>query len=247
MTALLMTATIAPDAEAPAHTQFDPAERLAQYQAALSHYLTSSIPDLKILFVDNSASPLDALETVARQSGRTAHFYSYKSPVPPAYGKGRGEMELIATALNHFRTEISEDEPVWKITGRLIVENLDALIATQPAGFSLYADCRDVPLIGEALGGNQWIDTKLIAFTPTGFRTLIQHDWPDENFTVEKLLYQRLKPVLHSRKDIVPRFRLQPEFVGTSGGSGKNYRSIGNRTKSTVRRAARSVTPWLWL
>ncbi|WP_333816697.1 hypothetical protein [Tabrizicola sp.] len=245
MTALLMTATIAPDAQAAAHSQFDPAERLAQYQAALAHYLR--IPALKILFVDNSAHPLDALAATAREAGRPVHFHSYKSPVPPALGKGRGEMELIATALDHFKAEIGEDEPVWKVTGRLIVDNLDALIATQPQGFALYADCRDVPLIGEALGGNQWMDTKLIAFTPKGFRTLIQQDWPDENFTIEKLLYQHLKPVLRDRKDIVPRFRLQPDFIGTSGGSGKNYRSFGNRTKSTVRRAARSVAPWLWL
>lgn len=244
MTALLMTATIAPDAGAAAHTQFDPAQRLAEYQAALSHYLR--LPDLKILFVDNSASPLDTLEALARHANRPAHFHSYKSPVPAAYGKGKGEMELIATALDHFRDVVAEDEPVWKITGRLIVENLADLIATQPQRYSIYADCRDVPLIGEALGGNQWVDTKLIAFTPNGFRTLIHHDWPDENFTVEKLLYQRLKPVLN-RKDVIPRFRLQPEFTGTSGGSGKNYRSFANRTKSTVRRAARRVAPWLWL
>lgn len=244
MTALLMTATIAPDAQAAAHTQFDPAQRLAEYLAALTHYLR--LPDVKILFVDNSAYPLDALKAVADKSGREVLFHSYKSPIPPAYGKGRGEMELIATALDHFRPQLGEDEPVWKVTGRLIVENLAALIATQPQGLSIYADCRDVPLIGEALGGNQWIDTKLIAFTPKGFRTLIHHDWPDENFTVEKLLYQHLKPVLR-RKDITPRFRVQPEFIGTSGGSGKNYRSFGNRTKSTVRRAARTFAPWLWL
>lgn len=244
MTALLMTATIAPDAQAAAHTQFDPAQRLAEYQTALSHYLR--LPDLKILFVDNSAYPLETLNAVAAKAGREAHFHSYKSPIPPAYGKGRGEMELIATALDHFRDVVGEDEPVWKVTGRLIVENLADLIATQPQGLSIYADCRDVPLIGEALGGNQWIDTKLIAFTPRAFRSLIHHDWPDENFTVEKVLYQRIKPVLR-RKDITPRFRLQPEFTGTSGGSGKNYRSFGNRTKSTVRRVARRVAPWLWL
>lgn len=244
MTALLMTATIAPDERAAAHSQFDPVQRLAEYQAALTHYL--SLPELKLLFVDNSAHPLDTLEVVARKAGRAVHFHSYKSAIPPAYGKGRGEMELIATALDHFRDVVGEDEPVWKVTGRLIVDNLAAMIATQPQGFSLYADCRDVPLIGEALGGNQWIDTKLIAFTPKGFRSLIGQDWPDENFTVEKLLYQRLKPVLR-RKDIVPRFRLQPEFTGTSGGSGKNYRSFGNRSKTAIRRAARSVAPWLWL
>ncbi|RYI18371.1 MAG: hypothetical protein EON48_09755, partial [Acetobacteraceae bacterium] len=192
MTALLMTATIAPDAQAALHTQFDPAQRLAEYQAALSHYLR--LAEVKILFVDNSAYPLDALQAVAAQAGREVHFHSYKSPVPPAYGKGRGEMELIATALDHFQDVVGEDEPVWKVTGRLIVENLADLIASQPQGLSIYADCRDVPLIGEALGGNQWIDTKLIAFTPKAFRSLIHHDWPDENFTVEKLLYQRLKP-----------------------------------------------------
>lgn len=244
MTALLMTATIAPDPAAAAHTQFDPAQRLAEYQAALVHYLR--VPDLKILFVDNSAYPLDALKELAARAGREVLFHSYKSPVPPAFGKGKGEMELIATALDQFRSRLGEDEPVWKVTGRLIVDNLDDLIATQPQGFSVYADCRDVPLIGEALGGNQWTDTKLIAFTPAGFRSLIYHDWPDEHFTVEKLLYQRLKPHL-GRKDITPRFRVQPEFRGTSGGSGKNYRSFGNRSKSTIRRIARRVAPWLWL
>lgn len=85
MTALLMTATIAPDAQAAAHSQFDPAQRLAEYQAALTHYLR--LPDVKILFVDNSAYPLDALKAVADESGREVLFHSYKSPIPPPTAK----------------------------------------------------------------------------------------------------------------------------------------------------------------
>ncbi len=250
MTTLLMTATIAPDAGAALHQQFDPSERLKQYQEALAFYLRAAGQPWKILFVDNSGHSLQALEEVGLKhacADRPLRFLSYKSPIPAAWGKGRGEVELIETALDHFRDDLADDEPVWKVTGRLIVNNFATMVSTQPSGFSLYADCRDVPLIGERLGGNRWMDTKLIAFTPKGYRTLIKQDWPNGLFTLEKLLYERLNPVLRGRSDVFPRFRVQPDFVGTGGGSGKNYRSPGNRTKTALRKAARKIAPWLWL
>lgn len=250
MTALLLTATIAPAADAANHSQFDPAERLAQYEDALRFYLAAEGPAWKILFVDNSGHPLDTLRAVAAERtdpARPVRFLSYRSEVPAAWGKGRGEVGLIETALNHFRDLLDPDEPVWKITGRLKVLNISRLVTTQPAQFRVYADFRDVPLIGDALGGNRWVDTRLIAFTPEGYRDYILQKWPDARFTVEKRMFQTLRPHLGPGSGIVPRFRVQPRVSGTSGGSGRNYNGTISRAKTALRSSMRLIAPGLWI
>jgi hypothetical protein len=250
MTALLLTATVAPGADTPKHTQFDPAERLRQYQEALRFYLTAEGPAWTILFAENSGYPLDTLEAIAAahaRPDRPVHFLGYRSEIPSAWGKGRGEVDLIEKALAHFGDILGDHDPVWKITGRLRVGNIGRMVATQPRDFLVYADFRDVPLVGEMLGGNRWTDTRLIAFTPEGYRTYIARDWPSRSFCVEKKLFRALRPHLDRDPRIVPRFRIQPHFIGASGGSGRSYGSALGRAKTGMRAAMRALAPGLWL
>ena len=250
MTTLLLTATIAPAADAPLHAQFDAGARLAQYAEALAHCLETPGPGWTILFVDNSGHPLDALKSVAARHARPdrpVHFLGYRSEVPAAWGKSRGEMALIETALAHFSAILPPDAPVWKITGRLKVENLGRMVETQPAGFRVYADFRSVPFVGSRFFGNHWTDTKLIAFTPEGYDALIRQDWPDHVFNVEQLLFDTLRPRLGPGSGIVPRFCTQPVFAGTSGATGRDYAAPRERLKTALRRAGRAAAPWLWI
>lgn len=250
MTTILLTATIAPSPDAALHVQFNPEERLSQYREALVHVLCQPGPGWQVLFVDNSGYPLDTLRRVAEahaRHDRPVRFLSYRSEIPPAWGKGRGEVALIETALLHFANILPEDAPIWKLTGRLKVRNLGEMVATQPEDYIVYADFRQVPLIGESLGGNNCTDTKLIAFTPLGWRECLKQDWPNRRFTVEKLLFKALAPQLGPGSAIVPRFRVQPRFEGVSGGSGKSYTSGMDRAKTELRALMRRVAPWLWL
>lgn len=247
---LLLTATIAPSVDAAKHTQFDPIERLTQYRDALIHYLKAPGPAWRILFVDNSGHPLDALLDAASahaRPDRPVDFHSYISEVPAAWGKGRGEMTLIEQALAHFADLLAYDRPVWKITGRLKVRNIGRMIETQPSRFKVYADFRSVPLVGNRFFGNHCTDTKLIAFTPEGYDAYIRQAWPDHMFVVEQRLFETLQPYLAQTSDIVPRFLTQPHFEGTSGGSGKNYMAPPERLKTGVRMLGRKAAPWLWI
>ncbi len=250
MTAILLTSTIAPKADASKHVLFDVQDRLAQYIAALKYYITASGPGYKILFVDNSGHPVDKLQEVAAdnpRADRPVFIFSYDSTVPASWGKGHGEMRLIEEALSHFSSTIDENEKLWKITGRLQVRNLGRMIETAPADFEVYADFRDVPLIGESLGGNQWMDTRIFGFTPKGYDKHIRQNWPEHVFVLEKLLFSQLKPRLQSEPGIVPRFAVQPDINGTSGGSGNDYTSFSYRSKNNLRKLSRMIWPKLWL
>jgi hypothetical protein len=250
MTALLLTATIAPPVGTPRHVQFDPQERLAQYEASLRFYLSTTGASWKILFVDNSGYPLDPLRTIASENqkpDRSVYFLSYSSEVPAAWGKGRGEIALIETALDHFRDILAPNEPVWKITGRLKVRNIGRMIATQPESFNVYADLRDAPFIGDTFGGNQWADTRLIAFTPKGYDTYIRQAWPNKHINIERQMFKTLRQHVGPGSGVVPRFRTQPRFSGVSGGTGKNYNSPLEHTKTIVRIFTRALFPRLWI
>jgi hypothetical protein len=54
---------------------------------------------------------------------------------------------------------------LWKVTGRLRVLNLEKLIATAPERYDFYCDLRSVPLIGERLGGNHWMELRTFSCT----------------------------------------------------------------------------------
>ena len=247
---VLLTATIAPAGAMPNQGAFDPRARMAQYAAALRHYLTTSGPDWTVLFCENSGQDLAPLREVAAaccRPGRDARFHAYRSPVPPERGKGRSELELIDTAMRVFDDAIGASSLVWKVTGRLRVENLGALVASAPAGTDLYADVRDVPLIGDRLGGNHWIDTRVIAFSKAGHARFLADRWTQSWKTIEKYLYAVVTPNLAPESGIVPRFRVQPIVTGICGGSGSSYGSVGYRAKTALRATTRRVAPGLWL
>jgi hypothetical protein len=248
--ALLLTATIAPSRDIPGHTHFDPAARLREYEAGVVHYLTAPGPDWTILFCDNSGHPLDSLRALAARHarpGRAIHFHGYRGEVPPERRKGIAEFELIDTAMRAFAGHVGPTTEIWKVTGRLQVDNMGEMVASAGTPFDVYADVRDVPLIGDRLGGNQWVDTRLFGFSPEGHRRFIRDRWKGDWMNVEKHLYRVLMPELGSDARIIPRFRVQPDIRGVCGGSGSDYDSASYRAKFALRRAARRIAPGLWL
>lgn len=252
MTVLLLTAHVTPAPDAANHTQFDPAERIADYAGALEFYQSIPPDEVRlILFCENSGK--GAEDVRARLSpAETAPellMHSYESPVPPRSGKGRGELELIDRGMDILAPLLRPGEAVWKITGRLQVTNIRDLIRTQPDRFALYADFRHVPLIGDSLGGNDWVDMRCFAFTAEGHDRYLKDRWSSAWIGVEKWLYR--EAVADARGGgtggVVPRLRRQPYLSGTSGGSGADYASLPYRAKDALRTVTRKLLPGLWL
>lgn len=248
---LLMTATIAPPASMPNTARSDPALRRADYETALRHYLSlpKGAPDA-IVFAENSGVDLSGLETIAARENpqcRQVVFHSFTSACPPERGKGYAELDILDRAFDEALPKIRDAGAVWKLTGRLIVKNFQALATTTPDPFHVYCDLRAVPLIGESLGGNNWMDTRLFAASVDGYRRYFYGRREEADFVIEKHFCPILMAARREDRLIFPRFRVQPALQGVSADSQKDYESVEYRAKDALRRAARRFAPALWL
>lgn len=248
---LLMTATIAPQASMPNTARRDPALRRTDYETALRHYLSlpKGVPDA-IVFAENSGADISSLEAIAEREnpeGRNVVFHSFSSACPPERGKGYAELDILDRAFDAAVPTIKGVGAVWKLTGRLIVKNFQALAATTPDLFSVYCDLRVVPFVGESLGGNNWMDTRLFATSVDGYKRYFYGRKEEAHYVIEKHFCPILMAARREDRLIFPRFRIQPELKGVSADSQKDYESVEYRAKDALRRTARRIAPALWL
>ena len=247
-----MTATIAPPPGVPALRRVDPAERLADYESALSFYLGLPAEIVnRVVLAENSNADLGALERVVsrRGDGKDVELLAFNGlDYPVEHGRAVGEMRLIETALRRSRllSALPDDEPFWKVTGRLRFTNLARLIASAPPGAELYADFRRLP--------RPWVDIRVFACTPRAFRQLLlsrvelmrQDELERAGFSApEERLYRELLAE-RDRERIVPRLRHEPLIEGYSG-HGDDYARASRRLWSAVRGTIRRICPPLWI
>lgn len=245
---ILMSATITPSKDMPGSTRMDPGVRMNDYMEALKYY-ESVAPDIvdRIVFLENSGTDLTPLKNaLQRKSYKNVEFISVSSDYPPAKGKGFGEFKMLDEGLLASDV-IRPDDHVWKVTGRLKILNIEQLIRSAPTAFDVYCDLRDVPMIGESLGGNLWMELRTFAFRREAYDRFFRNEY-STSFVLEKKFFQTMKDALENPDaQIVPRFRVQPIIDGYSGYSNAHYRSTGYKAKEKLRMIARQVAPGLWL
>jgi hypothetical protein len=245
---LLITATIAPSAAMGETLRIDPDIRLADYSESLRWYLALPNDAIdRIVFLENSGFNLDSLKSLVKDaSGKPVEFLSTATDTPPGRGKGYAESLMIEEGLRRSQL-LNESAIFWKVTGRLRVLNMPLMVRTAPKTFDLYCDLRNVPLIGESLGGNQWMETRLFATTKQAYQQLFGGR-AGCDYVIEKGFYRLVRAAMdEGALDIHPRFRRQPVLEGISGASGASYRSTSYRAKEAIRIAGRLLTPKLWL
>lgn len=248
---LLLTATITPKAGVPNLKRTDPAVRLQDYYAALDFYLTELKDDIDgIIFAENSNSDVSILQALVEAYGwsdRVEFIVFNGLDYPPHYDRGYGEFKLIDHAMAHSQLlqQNTQHTVVWKVTGRYIIRNLAALIKTQPARFDIYCNCRNYP--------KRWVDTYLIAWTPTAYKTCLQGIYDQLKTNVpevpagvaaEVLLRQWLDQ--QNRINFIRRFRQTPEINGIRGADNQGY-SQENRWKTQMRKLLNILFPWVWV
>ena len=245
---ILMSATITPSKDMPGSTRMDPAIRMNDYIEALRYY-ESVAPEVadRIVFLENSDTDLAPLKkALQRKSFKNVEFVSVSSDYPPSRGKGYGEFRMFDEGLLASDV-IKPDDHIWKVTGRLKILNIEQLIRSAPADYEVYCDLRDVPLIGESLGGNLWMELRTFAFRRDAYDRYFRGEF-SKSFVLEKKFFQTMHDELQkANTQIIPRFRVQPIIDGYSGYSNANYRSTGYRAKETLRIIARKIAPGLWL
>jgi hypothetical protein len=249
--AVVMTATLSPPQLMPCGRRADPALRLKDYLDAFDFYLglSDQLVD-RIILLENSDADLSVFRWLAnaRHSKKEIQLLNTTSDYPAEKGKGYGEFLMLDRGL---QTAIANQTQwpglFWKVTGRLKVLNLEEMIARAPGDYDIYCDLRDVPLVGEMLGGNQWMELRLFSFSSLGYNRYIRGKY-DLGAVLEKELFHVLKQHMHEDGcGIIPRFNVQPELQGYCGLSNESYQSLGYRTKGIVRKFSRALLPQLWL
>lgn len=248
---LLVTATIAPSKDMPSNALTDAVERLDHYAQALRSYLSfpGAYPD-QILFCENSGYDLAPLRSIASDEnphGKPVHFWSFAPEAPPELGKGYGELEILDRAYETHLAGLSEDTVVWKVTGRLVVKNLDRVIRSRPAAARFYIDMRKLPFVGHRGNISHYADTRIMAYTPNAYKELLYGFKDGQTWVNEKGIFERLYAAAQRDRRISPRFRVQPRVQGVDGTLLKDYEGAQQMTKDRIRALARMITPGLWI
>ncbi|OCX66415.1 hypothetical protein BFP70_05170 [Thioclava sp. SK-1] len=225
--------------------------RRADYHEGLGHYIDTVPARIKtILFCENTNADLSDFEPFkarAAARGITLELLSFQGETSPELGKGICEFEILDTAYRFLAQRFARETFVWKITGRLLVKNIAAMIASRPQDADIYVDMRSVPLIGERLGGNDWAEMRMLGYRLGTYEDLLLGQGRRCGYVTEKGLFTLLQEARDTGAKIAPRYRVQPRFKGICGGSNKDYESFEYRMKDNIRGVARVVAPGLWL
>lgn len=242
-----MTATINPPAGAHALARLDVAARIEDYRKALSHNLSLLRRNLfdRLVLVDNSGFGTGDLDDIAAgfEQPERVELYSYDgNRAIESRSRLYGECRLIQHALQATRTfALGSVEQVWKITGRYIVRNIDAIVQNAPAGFDMCVQCRSLP--------RRFVDFGLVGFGRQRAAEVLEViataravDHLDESD-----LYSMIEKKAFGDLRIVPRLPRVPDFAGIRGYDNQSYDGMGYRMKFLARSWANRLAPGLWL
>jgi hypothetical protein len=249
---LLLTATISPPKGATDLARCDPSDRLRDYSEALRFYLSRDDRLIdKIIFVENSNSDLSPLVSLSNAvpHNKEVEFVSFigGNDFPPEYGKGYGEMKMIAYALDRSRLA-KRTRVFWKATGRLKLLNIERLIERSPLGeYDLYCDMRSANGLSGLFTKINEMDARFYSFTHHGYDTFFKfEEGLLRRAHIEHLLFDRVLKLL-PREKVVPRFLVQPYIGGYSGSENKNYSSVEKTLQRHVQYLFRILLPNVWL
>lgn len=205
-------------------------ERKKQYVNAIRHYLTTT--NYPVVFTENSDTDISPLFHDYIQSKRL-EYLTFPGNHNKEKGKGYGECEIIQYALSHSRIiSAYKDLRIVKITGRLIVKNLHQVIcihqlfSSQKTTFCMINSDFSFP------------DSRIIIAHRSFYESFLGYK--------EKIDDSRGYFFEHALCDIIKEnqqfpfspFFIQPQIIGMSGSTGKQY-SIGPSSCSYTFRYAK--------
>lgn len=206
MNTLLLTATVDPG-ETPVVTLRDPAVRLLHYVAATMLWSRQEGVQ-SIVLCENSGkgSRLADLAPLVQAAGKKFEFLEFEGNVGSwKFGKGYGEGTILAHALLKSKL-IREESSVWKVTGRLFVENALDLFADHGADLNVMSP-----------GDTRFykFDTKFFVDHMIGLYGKV-NDHAGQSIEV---VYETALAPLRKARQILP-FKRDRHYVGQEAGSG---------------------------
>lgn len=245
---IILTATITPPKDAIKLARTDPELRLKDYQQALEFYLECLSKKIitGIVFADNSASDISSLQ-------KLCHLHNLSDKVellsfsgldyPPSYGRGYGEFKLIDYVMSHSKLikQLPENANIWKVTGRYILVNLQAIIKTRPKGYDLYCHCRNIPI--------RWTDLYVLGWNKKSYSEILNNIYTKiKEDDTAKSAEQHFREIIDKdiyQSKIYKRFKTVPELKGVRGVDGRGYQDMNY--KVVLRKILNKILPCIWI
>jgi len=172
------------------------------YLCSLYLWITRNPLDV-IVYCDNSRISMDydPLVRFAEQHNKTLEILSFDgNREAQIYGKGYGEGRILEHVLNHSKW-IQGRTIIYKITGRLFVENFQEIRAVHAQDENVYAER----------------DTRFFKTEASFFKDVLVDKYKEVNdpqvMYLEHVYDKYLAPVMNSK---VKRFSIEPKIVGRS-------------------------------
>lgn len=229
---ILLTGCIEPNGMVQT-TLNDKEVRKEQYINALNFYLQKT--GYSVVFVDNSNSDISYHFKTYIQSGRL-EYLSFCGNQRKERGKGYGECEIIQYALDHSKMiKTSKDKRIAKITGRLIVKNINIII-------SLHTTFSNHETVFFTINSDLSFPDSRLIIAPNNFYSLLLNSKEDiddsKGYYFEHALIDIFKK--HPNISYSP-FYVMPRIEGMSGSTGEIYRNEPNTLSFCIRYAKYSI------
>lgn len=190
-------------------------ERKRQYVEAIHFYLSNT--SYPIVFSENSGTDISHLFKKEIKSGRL-EYLSFSGNQNKEKGKGYGECEIIQYALNNSKIiHFVKDKRIAKITGRLIIRNINSIVR----GHSILFPQKTVFC---AINSNlSFPDSRFIIAPECFYQTFLKSKEAindTQGYFFEHALCDTIK---REKQFPYSPFLLMPQIEGMSGSSGEIY------------------------
>ena len=191
----------------------DPNERMKQYINAINFYLDKTV--FPIVFTENSNTDLSNKYEKQIRDGRL-EYLTFSGNTNKKRGKGYGESEIINYSINHS-VLIDSSCCIIKITGRLIIENINAVVISRKTF------CLKQAIQCEVNSNFKFADSRIIIAPLDFFEHLLQRRElidDSKNIFFEHILIDTIR---NETDFYYFPYIIEPIIVGMSGSTGENY------------------------
>lgn len=237
---VIITSTINVGADVPFLRLNNSKERLKQYIDALL-FLFEQNKDINYVVGDNSAAECPEIITeYVKKHSIGFEWVTFKGDEGKLkkYGKGYGEVEIIDYVIKHSNF-LDKCDSFVKVTGRLKIRNFNTMIKSikkKSNWFLTYGD-----------GKLEKFDTRLYSMRISTWNECISNIYQDVEYddnSVETIFVKKLS----ENGEQISSFRVQPNFIGQSGGYGAiYYTSIMDEILKTCKRYIATIITPLYL
>lgn len=216
-TVLLITGCISPDSKTPQLVLTNSLMRRQQYIDSIKYYIEHANVD-NIVYCDNSgANDEQELSELAKKRGKRFEWISFYGDTKKTvqFGKGFGECEIVNYALRYSNL-IKHCEYLVKVTGRLVIKNLNILLKLSKRGICFCPNKTE--------DNRLYINTRIYMMPIETYYSYFQKavDYVDDTNNV--YLEHAFGICVENNRVPFKKFAFAPWVEGISGSTGREYK-----------------------